>query len=383
MQKIRLLQIVDSLHQGGMENIMVQVSNRLNPERFDITVCCLSRTGPFAERLHEGIGLVSLGKPPGFSPGAVKALRDLIRQGNFDLIHTHHLGGLIYTGLARLRPAASRPLIIHSEHIILHGDELSPRRIFQRKLLYRLASCVFTVSAQQLEQLQSLGLTHRRQFTLRNGVDGGRFHPLPRGERAAHRQRLGLDPERFWIGKVARFAALKRHHTLIEGFERAARENPALGLLLLGDGGGEKDRVLAQIEASPMRDRIIWAGLQQDPVPWYQAMDLLAIASESEGMPNAALEAMACGIPVLANEVCGVREVAGDGSHSWIEDLGSADLISATLSRISSLPPATLAAAGESARRHAETELSLEAMIEQYRRLYSGETFPNASLPTC
>lgn len=132
-----------------------------------------------------------------------------------------------------------------------------------------------------------------------------------------------------------------------------------------------------------MRDRIIWAGLQQDPVPWYQAMDLLAIASESEGMPNAALEAMACGIPVLANEVCGVREVAGDGSHSWIEDLGSADLISATLSRISSLPPATLAAAGESARRHAETELSLEAMIEQYRRLYSGETFPNASLPTC
>jgi glycosyltransferase involved in cell wall biosynthesis len=107
-------------------------------------------------------------------------------------------------------------------------------------------------------------------------------------------------------------------------------------------------------------------------------MDLLVIASESEGMPNAALEAMACGIPVLANEVCGVREVAGDGSHSWIEDLGSSDLISATLSRISSLPPATLAAAGESARRHAETELSLETMIEQYRQLYSGEAFLNS-----
>ena len=357
---------------------MVQVCNNLDPERFDITVCCLSRSGPFAERLREGIALVSLGKPSGFSLGAVKALRDLIRRGNFDLIHTHHLGGLIYTGLARLTPAASRPLIIHSEHIILHGDELSPRRIFQRKLLYRLASCVFTVSAQQLEQLQSLGLMHRCQFTLRNGVDGERFHPLAEGERAAHRQRLGLDPDRFWIGKVARFAALKRHHALIEGFERAARENPALGLLLLGDGGSEKDQVLARIEASPACNRILWVGLQQDPVPWYQAMDLLVIASESEGMPNAALEAMACGIPVLANEVCGVREVAGDGSHSWIEDLGSSDLISATLSRISSLPPATLAAAGESARRHAETELSLETMIEQYRQLYSGEAFLNS-----
>lgn len=374
-RKIRLLQIVDSLHQGGMENIMVQVCNQLASEGFEITVCCLSRTGPFAERLREGVELVSLEKSPGFSFATVKALRRLIRQGNFDLIHTHHLGGLIYAGLARFKPAVSSPRIIHSEHIILHGEELATRRILQRKLLYRLASCVFTVSSQQLDQLQSLGLTHRRQFTLRNGVDGKRFHPLPRGERAAHRQRLGLDPDRFWIGKVARFAALKRHLPLIEGFELAAREHPTLALLLLGDGGSEKERVLARIDASPVRDRIVWAGLQQDPVPWYQAMDLLAIASESEGMPNAALEAMACGVPVLANEVCGVREVAGDGSHSWIEDLGTPGRIAASLSRVSSLSPATLTAAGESARRHAETELSVEAMIERYRRLYSCESF--------
>ena len=374
-RKIRLLQIVDSLHQGGMENILVQVCNRLDPARFEITVCCLSRTGPFAERLRAGIELVSLEKAPGFSFATVKALRKLIRQGNFDLIHTHHLGGLIYAGLARPKPAGARPRIIHSEHIILHGDELTPRRILQRKLLYRLASCIFTVSSQQLDQLQAVGLTHRRQFTLRNGVDGSRFHPLPREERAEHRQKLGLDPGRFWIGKVARFAALKRHQPLIEGFERAARENPALGLLLLGDNGGEKERVLAQIEASPVRDRIVWAGLQQDPVPWYQAMDLLVIASESEGMPNAALESMACGVPVLANEVCGVREVAGDGSHSWIEDLGSADLIASSLGRIAALPATDLAAAGKAARLHAETELSLEAMMERYRRLYSGECF--------
>jgi glycosyltransferase involved in cell wall biosynthesis len=374
-RKIRLLQIVDSLHQGGMENIMVQVCNRLDPQRFEITVCCLSRTGPFAERLRDGIQLVSLEKSPGFSLAAVRALRKLINGENFDLIHTHHLGGLIYTGLARTKSAGSRPRIIHSEHIILHGEELSSRRILQRKLLYRLASCVFTVSSQQLDQLQSLGLTHRRQFTLRNGVDGGRFHPLPRDERAAHRERLGLAPDRFWIGKVARFAALKRHQPIIEGFEIAARENPSLGLLLLGDGGSEKDRVLAQIDASPVRDRIVWAGLQQDPVPWYQAMDLLVIASESEGMPNAALESMACGVPVLANEVCGVREVAGDGSHSWIEDLGSADLIASSLGRISALPATDLAAAGKAARLHAETELSLEAMMERYRRLYSGEFF--------
>lgn len=374
-RKIRLLQIVDSLHQGGMENIMVQVSNRLDPAEFEIVVCCLSRKGPFAERLREGIETVSLDKPPGFSPAAARALGKVIREGDFDLVHTHHLGGLIYTALARRKPAAARPRIIHSEHIILHGGELSRRKLLQRKLLYPLASCVFTVSSQQLGQLQSLGLTHRRQFTLHNGVDGGRFRPLPRAGRAPHRVALGLDPDRFWIGKVARFAALKRHGALVEGFERAASEDPRLGLLLLGDNGEEKDRVLARIAASPFRDRIVWAGLRQDPVPWYQAMDLLAIASESEGMPNAALEAMSCGIPVLANEVCGVREVAGDGPHSWIEDLGSPGLIASALARIAALPAATLEAAGEAARRHAESHHSLETMMDRYRRLYRGESF--------
>jgi glycosyltransferase involved in cell wall biosynthesis len=374
-RKIRLLQIVDSLHQGGMENILVQVCNRLDPAEFQVTVCCLGATGPFAERLRPEVEVVSLGKPPGFRPATVRELRRILRGGDFDLVHTHHLGGLIYVALARPRPRPCRPRIIHSEHIILHGDELSWRRRLQRKVLYRLPSCVFTVSSQQLDQLRALGLRHPRQFTLRNGVDGERFHPLAREERSALRGRLGLEPGRFWIGKVARFAALKRHRFLIEGFEAAAARDSRLGLLLLGDNGPEKERILAQIDASPVRDRIVWAGLQQDPVPWYQAMDLLVIASESEGMPNAALEAMACGVPVLANEVCGVREVAGDGSHSWIEDLGSSDLIASSLARISHLPATDLAAAGKAARLHAETELSMEAMMERYHRLYSGESF--------
>lgn len=375
VRKIRLLQIVDSLHQGGMENILVQVCNRLDPERFEITVCCLSRTGPFAGRLREGVQIVCLGKPPGFSLATVRKLRSLIRNGNFDLVHTHHLGGLIYTVLARAKSATSPPRIIHSEHIILHGGDLSIRRWLQRKLLYPFTSCLFTVSAQQEAQLRILRLSHSRLFTLRNGVDGDRFRPLPEDTKERLRQSLDLDPGLFWVGKVARFAPLKRHAALLEGFEKAALENPRLGLLLLGDDGSEKKRVLERIEASPVRARIIWAGLQQDPVPWYQAMDLLIIASDSEGMPNAALEAMACGIPVLANEVCGVSEIAGEGGHCWIEDLSSPRLIQSALSRIAALPASRLQAAGETARRHAETHLSLDVMMEGYRRLYQGGLF--------
>lgn len=373
MQKIHLLQIVDSLNPGGMENIMVQVCNHLDPSRFSVTICCLSTSGPFAERLRPEISVVDLGKPPGFAPSTVRALRRLLRQGNFDLIHTHHLGGLIYAALSRQILSRRSPRIIHSEHIILHKDELEPRRIRQRKLLYPLTSCVFTVSEQQEQQLRELGLNHRNLFTLRNGVNCKRFHPIPPVEKETLRRQLGLEPNAVWLGKVARFAPEKRHRALIESFEIAVADQPRLRLLLLGDRGIEKERVLSLIASSPAREKIHWAGMQQDPVPWYQALDALVIASSSEGMPNAALEGMACGLPLLSNDVCGISEVACKGEHGWIEDLGSVSALSSALKRIAVAPSAAMQGFGKAARQHVEKHFSLDEMLEKYEELYAGK----------
>ncbi len=373
MQKIKILQIVDSLNSGGMENIMVQVCNHLDLAKFSVTICCLSSSGPFAQRLRPEVSVVDLEKPPGFSLGTVRALRRLLKKENFDLIHTHHLGGLIYAALSRPILCRRRPRIVHSEHIILYKHELERRRIWQRKLLYPLTSCVFTVSEQQLEQLRELGLNHRNQFTLRNGVDCKKFHPVPPESKEALRRQLGLEPGAFWIGKVARFAPEKRHITLIEAFEIAVAEQPQLRLLLLGDRGSEKERVLSRIASSPARDKIHWAGMQQDPVPWYQALDALVIASSSEGMPNAALEGMACGLPLLSNDVCGISEVASDGEHGWVEDLGSVPNLSSALMRIAVAPSATLQNFGHASRQHIERHFSLDEMLETYRALYLGK----------
>jgi len=364
---IRLLQIVDSLHAGGMENIMVQVCNHLDPDRFSITVCCLSSSGPFSERLKSSVACVSLDKAAGFQWGTVRALRRLLKRG-FDLVHTHHLGGLIYASLAGAW--WGRGQIVHSEHIILQGNELTSRRLWQRRLLYRAAACVFTVSGEQLRQLQQLGLTHPHQFTLPNGVDCERFCPAT--EQKAHlRSKLGLDPAGVWLGNVARFAPAKRHLDLVEAFEQASVVRPELRLLLVGDGGTEKERVLARIAASPAHSRIHWAGLQQDPVPWYQAMDGLVIASESEGMPNAALEGMACGLPLLSNAVCGIQEIARDGAHGWIEDLGTVERLRDALIRVAGEPEAMLRKRGAAARCHVESAFSLKAMMGRYDKLYA------------
>ena len=367
---VRLLQVVDSLNAGGMENIVVEVCNRLDPARFEITVCCLDRLGAFAERLRAGVRRVELRKAPGFRWKYVSALRGVLREGAFDVVHTHHLGGLIYAALARF--GLGGPRVIHSEHIILHGEELGRRRLWQRRLLYRFAaSCIFSVSGQQLDQLRVLGLTHRAMFTLPNGVDCGRFRPLEGERKPELRQRLGLYPDGFWLGNVARFATAKRHEALVEAFEQAIAKRPAMRLLLVGDGGSEKERVLARIAASPARERIHWAGFQQDPAPWYQAMDALVVASSFEGLPNAVLEGMACGLPVLANDACGVRELARDGHHGWVGDFSTVEKLSAGLARAAGESPDGLARMGAAAAEHVRSEFSMETMLGKYDHLYT------------
>jgi glycosyltransferase involved in cell wall biosynthesis len=366
---IKLLQIVNSLHAGGMENIVVEVCNRLDPARFAVTVCCLEKLGAFAGRLRPEVMRQELDKTPAFRWRDVRRLRELIREGAFDVVHTHHLGGLIHVAAAR--SLSRKPRIVHSEHIILHDWELQPRRLWQRRLLYQAAAwCVFTVSGQQLAQLRQLRLHHRRMFTLHNGVDLTRFRPAA-CRKAETRARLGLPTEGFFLGKVARFATAKRHGVLIEAFEKAATAHPGLKLLLVGDGGIEREKVLAHIHASPHRKRIHLAGLQSDPIPWYQAMDVLVSASENEGLPNAVLEGMACGLPVLANEACGVRELATDGEHGWIGDYTSADRLAEALVQAAIAPAARLEAMGAAASDHARRNFSIEAMLEKYERLYT------------
>ena len=367
---IRMLQIVDSLQPGGMENILTQVLARLDPARFDSRVVCLSRGGPFAERLPPRVPVTVMDKPAGFRLSAIRQLRGVIRAPGATLVHTHHLGGLIYTVLATAPFPWKKPRLLHSEHIIWDAADLAPKRQWQRRVLYRLADCVFAVSRGQVDQMRGLGHHPRGLHALLNGVDCARFTP-PAVSKAAARAKLGLPGDGRWLGMVARFSPAKRHVELIAAFDQAAATCPDLRLLLVGDGGPAKARALARMEASAHRGRIHWAGFQQDTVPWYQAMDILALPSLSEGLPNAALEAMACGLPLLANDACGVDEVAAGGTHGWIGQLRTVPDLAAAIKRAAMESAGELQRMGAAARHHVEENFSLDAMVRRYDALFT------------
>jgi len=362
---VRVLEVVRSLASGGMETQLVALMNRLDPARHHFEVCCLHQAGVKAAQLDPRIPVHVFEKPDGFQWSTVSRLRSLLAQG-FDVVHTHNLGSLIYAALATY--GGRTCAILHGEHSQFAPDEQNWKRRWQRRLLYPCCAAVHTVSAGQKDEWQAAGIGHHRFTALVNGVNAERFRPCDNvEERAALRARLRIgQPGDVLIGIVGRFGDFKRHLDLIAAFEKIAPNFPQAQLVMVGDGGPLKDRVLARAQSSCAAARIHWAGYQSDTLPFYQALDLLVVASTNEGLSNVTLEAMSCALPVLSHDNCGARELLGADIGGWVRDLGTVEALATGLKQILALPATDLANQGTRGRARVLTNFSWQGMADQY-----------------
>ena len=363
-QPLRILQVVDTLDAGGMEAQLVALMNRLDPEKFVFHVICLRHAGVHAGRLREDIKVTALNKAEGFQWEVVRGLGRILAQG-WDLVHTHNWAPLVY-GVLATRGGKIAPLL-HGEHAQLTNAEKHPLKIAARRLLYRCCAAVHTVSAGQRDELRACRLAHPRLLALINGVDTQRFHPA---DRRKAREHLGLPRDAVIAGLVARYGAFKRHAALVEAFEQLADQHPQLRLVFVGDGGPEKESVQRQVAASPYSSRILLAGHQSNPVPWYQSMNFLVVPSINEGLSNATLEAMACGVPVLSNDICGSRELLGENEAGKVCDLSEIEKVAAELAAFLSMPSEAREALGKAGRARAETRFSWQGMAAAYSQAF-------------
>jgi glycosyltransferase involved in cell wall biosynthesis len=363
----RVAHIVFSLEPGGMENGVVNLCNRLGPE-FASSVYCLRRRGAFADRLQPGVPVRMLGFPDRFTPLGVMRLGFALRKDRPHVVHTHNLGPLLYGALALRIAGLSTPLV-HGEHSALSEADLKPRRLAQRRRFYRSAWAVHTVSNALVEDLRAHGLGHPRMRAVVNGVDAARFHADTEA-RLRVREELGIPADAPVVGMVGRFGAFKRHALLLEAFASLGAEAGPMRLLLVGGGGPLEREVLARVSAHPHRDRIVATGFRPDPAPLYAAMDLLVVPSVNEGLSNALLEAMACGVPVLTHPACGAQEVVRSGVDGLVTALDSPEALAAAL-RAFLAERAAWRARGDRAQESVRGRFSLETMVFGYKSMYS------------
>jgi len=358
-----VLHLVHSLEPGGMENGVCNIAQGLAPRGVTTHVACLERRGAFADRLPVPQNVHVLGKSKGFSLRATFNLWRTFRRLRPNVIHTHNLGPLVYASLANF---FGRRRIVHGEHSQLAPWELEPRRLQQRHKLYRRCAAIHTVSAAQLDELHRLGFSHPHLVAIPNGVNTGRFTPEGKSEARAQ---FGLPADALAIGLVGRFGPYKRHDALLRAFTELAPRFPQARLVFVGGGGSEESRIRELATASNFRDRIHLLGFQPDPAPCYRALDLLAIPSTNEGMSNAALEAMASGVAVLANTGCGHEQMITQGRDGLIADLSSDRALAQQLGEMLATPE-RLVDMGQQARITVTSRFSLQAMLDAYQQLY-------------
>jgi glycosyltransferase involved in cell wall biosynthesis len=240
--------------------------------------------------------------------GAAAVVRRLHEQQPFDLIDAHYIYPDCYAAL-QLGRALNVPVVMTAR-----GSDINSftrlkhiRPLIEQTL--SAASGIIAVSSGIRREMIALGLPPERIAVIRNGIDRRIFYPR---ERAAARRALGLDDKRRIIITVGRLEPVKRISDLIGAMARLAQrpDDDGARLYIIGDGT-QRAALEAQISSTGLQERVflIGARLQSELPEWYAAADLFCFASQSEGCPNVLLEALACGLPVVAADAPGIDEL--------------------------------------------------------------------------
>jgi glycosyltransferase involved in cell wall biosynthesis len=295
----------------------------------ELSIICLVQAGDFAGQARShGIPVYSLDKGPGIRLGLIHRLGRLLHTLQVNIVHTHEIGALFYTG-----PAAglgNRPIILHTEH----GKNYPPgsRKCWLGWLAAHWAGRICCVSADVAADLVSLRIARRPKIALvPNGIDTGRF-VLPQNADEI-RRRLGISPQAFVIGTVGRLDEIKCQDLLLRVFARLRGQMSEARLLLVGEGPlrQELEQLAARLEIAR---EVSFAGYQEQPERYLAAMDVFALPSRSEGLPLVILEAWAAGLPVVASRVGGIPELIENGQSGILFPSGDEEALARALEKI-------------------------------------------------
>jgi glycosyltransferase involved in cell wall biosynthesis len=225
----------------------------------------------------------------------VADLRRLMRDGRYDLVHTHLYRACVHGRVAaRL---AGVPHVVATEHSLGDGVIEGRRASAGVRALYvaseRLGQMTIAVSEAVAHRLRAWGVPDRRISVIPNGIDAAEFTYDPRLRRAT-RARLGIPPDALVVGGVGRLEPTKRFDRLI----RAVRVVPYVTLLLVGEGSARAD-LMHLATRQGVADRVVFAGAADHARDLLCAMDLFASPSDQETFGLAVLEALACGLPAV------------------------------------------------------------------------------------
>ena len=358
---------------GGLENGVVNLVNRLSPERWRHAIVSLTEiSAEFIRRIHASdVDYIALERSPGHLVRDYPRLHRLFRKLAPSIVHSRNLAALEAVVPAW---AARVPVRIHGEHGWDMQDPQGSRKRYRLvRQLYQPFVTRYVALSQHLESYleRAVGIASGKIEQIYDGVDTGRF-VRARGMRIAM-PGCPFDPARHWlVGTVGRMERVKDPVNLAQAFIHALALQPAaterMRLVMVGDGSMRRE-VAQVVEAAGMADRVWLAGERSDVADVMRGLDCFALPSLAEGISNTILEAMATGLPIVATRVGGNAELIEPGVTGTLVPVADSSALAQGVLRYFS-DVALARRHGTAARHAAERRYSLARMVQDYDALY-------------
>jgi glycosyltransferase involved in cell wall biosynthesis len=375
----RIVIVIGSLQIGGAERQLAQIVPRLDRDRWEIDLVTLSRLGPLAEELErDGFRVWSppLANRITRSGLLVRLLRALITLpwlwfwflrrrpaiAHFILPEAYLIGGLCALLAGQKRMIMSRRSLSNyqSRHPFLFRVE---------KFLHRRMSLIIANSEAIRRDLIREGAPTQQLWVIRNGVDTDTFRPDPDRGRAL-RQSMDIAPEDLVLTIVANLIPYKGHADLIDalGIIRDRLPN-GWQLLCVGRDDGIGASLKERAETQGVLENIKFLGSRSDIPALLNLADIALLCSHEEGLPNAVIEAMSSGAPVIATEVGGTGEIIEHDVTGMLVPPRDATALSRSILALAQ-DTAQRQAMGTAARMEVERALGLDICARAYDDIY-------------
>lgn len=382
----RILLLNTLLEAGGAQKAMLQLARGLRDRGHEITVATMYDKAGCREAFEQrfGVPIVDLEMKPAPSdradrPGklgklwhagrGVRRLRRLLRRQRIEVLQTfsHYsnvLGPMVARGTGvRVCVTSQRMRLEGRSPWLLRAD----RWISRSRLAQRMVAVSESVRTYCIEDE---GIAPDHVVTIANGLDIENWPSNGQAaDRTSLRQTLGIEPDAPMVTTVARLHPQKGYEHLLEAVPGVLEAHPSAHFVWVGDGELE-DALSQRIHSAKLEGRVHLTGARSDVPDLLAASDLFVLPSLWEGMPNAVLEAMAAGLPVVATAVDGTPEIVAEGETGWlVPPADGASLREAIRQALGD--PARREAMGRAGRQRVERHFSLTRYVDQFEQLYA------------
>jgi glycosyltransferase involved in cell wall biosynthesis len=361
--------VMTSFEPGGTERQMIELVRRLDPARWAVHIACFHARGAWFERAAQAAASVAEFPVSSFrasdTPGHLWAFARWCRDRRIAVVHTTEL----YSNIFGLPGAALAGVPVRIGNRREINPDKSAAQIALQRAAYGCAQRIVANSHAAADRLIAERVPQRKVAVIPNGLDFHAFEPRIAAER----------PRR--VAVVANLRPEKGHDVLIDAAADVLRRVPDARFDLVG-GGPELDALVARAEARQVRHAFAFLGHQDNVAARLAAADLFVLPSRSEAFPNAVLEAMAAGMPIVASAVGGIRELIDDQQTGLLVPAGDPRALADRIVRLMTMPRLAQRL-GEAARAAAEARYSFERMVSSFDALYLFELTRRGVVAAC